>query len=42
MNLLLDLHWNEEQNMYCDLDINDDGETTSLLLLMLSVLTGER
>lgn len=22
----LDLHWNEEEKMYCDLNVNDDGK----------------
>lgn len=23
---LLDLHWNEEKEMYCDVSVNDDGK----------------
>jgi hypothetical protein len=22
---MLDLHWNEEEQMYCDVGVNDDG-----------------
>jgi len=25
LNILIDLHWNEEEKMYCDLNVNDEG-----------------
>lgn len=31
-----DLHWDEEQKMYCDLDVNDDGTWPSLFCLLSS------
>jgi mannosyl-oligosaccharide glucosidase len=39
LNVYLDLHWNEEQKMYCDLNINDDGKFYPPCPSILTVLT---
>lgn len=31
LNNMEDLHWNEEQRLYCDVSVNDDGVTFHLL-----------
>lgn len=37
-----DLHWNEEEKVYCDVSVNDDGMAFPSLLLFLNVHTSHR
>lgn len=42
LNNMEDLHWNEEEKVYCDVSVNDDGIAFPLLLFFSNVHTDHR